>query len=522
MADPAPSTRRTGRVALLILLFVLLLGGLTLAGLSLREVNASAKQITVGGSAGSAPPQYALSTAQQAALEVYGPPDAFTILFYRDEAAADTREETWSWFEAGHEATFTDGELAGEAALPPSGGVFAAPYRPEQFTAYMSLDEVLAAAALAEYIVVPLEEELVPGGDSFFADQLTFGLKDGALLYLEAIAFEDLDAAAPAPAEQAPASADVPAPAEQTPATADVQPTTATAAPAAELPAAPIVFASERGDPNFPACRNSNDRCSTDLFVLELDTGAVRALTADDGYDAYPAWSPDGDRVVFSSKQNGNWDIYVINADSSGRLRLTTDDAIDAAPSWSPDGTQIVFHSTRTKRSNLYIINADGTGLRQLTDDPGIDRAPAWSPDGSQIAFFSSRDDSNPSACDNAMGCNFNLYTIHPDGSGLRRLTDTPEAEQWPAWSPDGTQIAYGIGSDGGDQVFVIDADGGNADAVTPAGMVAWIADWSPDGEWIIFAGGETWFTDVIALRLSDGEMVTLSSHDARDLEPDW
>jgi hypothetical protein len=64
------------------------------------------------------------------------------------------------------------------------------PYRPEQFVAYMSLEELIAAAGLETYLVVPLEKELVEGGEVYYADELTFGLKNDELLYVEALALE--------------------------------------------------------------------------------------------------------------------------------------------------------------------------------------------------------------------------------------------------------------------------------------------------------------------------------------------
>ena len=71
---------------------------------------------------------------------------------------------------------------AGELAL--------IPYKPEQFTEYMTLDEVIASANLNEYLVVPLEEELVESGEVYYADQLTFGLKNNKLMYIETLVVE--------------------------------------------------------------------------------------------------------------------------------------------------------------------------------------------------------------------------------------------------------------------------------------------------------------------------------------------
>jgi Tol biopolymer transport system component len=96
-------------------------------------------------------------------------------------------------------------------------------------------------------------------------------------------------------------------------------------------------------------------------------------------------------------------------------------------PNVSPDGEWLAYVS-QGYREDLYIMRADGTGRRQLTDDVYIDRFPKWSPDGKTIAFYSSRSGRNE------------IWSIHPDGSGLRRLTEIESG--FPSWSPDGRRIA--------------------------------------------------------------------------------
>jgi hypothetical protein len=140
--------------------------------------------------------EYSMSSAQMDVFGEIGPPQAFTLLFYEEElldgSYGDVRYETWDYYDAGVSYSFINGELAGKDTLAVEivGEIYPIPYRPDQFTAYMSLDEVLAAAALDRYLVVPLEKELVDGGEVYYADELTFGLKNDELLYIEALALE--------------------------------------------------------------------------------------------------------------------------------------------------------------------------------------------------------------------------------------------------------------------------------------------------------------------------------------------
>jgi hypothetical protein len=137
-----------------------------------------------------------LSANQQQVAEAMGAPEAFTLLFYEEElddgTFDDVRFETWSYYTAGLEYTFINGEQVAEEPLEVAigGDLVHIPYRPEQFSAYMSLEQVIDAAGLTTYLVVPLEKELVDGGEVYYADELTFGLKKGELLYLEALALE--------------------------------------------------------------------------------------------------------------------------------------------------------------------------------------------------------------------------------------------------------------------------------------------------------------------------------------------
>ena len=80
---------------------------------------------------------------------------------------------------------------------------------------------------------------------------------------------------------------------------------------------------------------------------MHADGSAQTNLTRHADDDFLPTWSPDGTRIAFTSRRDGNDEIYVMNPDGSGQTRLTTDAAIDAAPTWSPDGQRLAFQSNR-------------------------------------------------------------------------------------------------------------------------------------------------------------------------------
>jgi TolB-like protein/DNA-binding SARP family transcriptional activator len=130
---------------------------------------------------------------------------------------------------------------------------------------------------------------------------------------------------------------------------------------------------------------------------------------------------------------------------------------------------QLVFWRWLGDRRDIFVMNTDGTGLRNLTNDAEPELAPAWSPDGTQIAYISDG----------------RLYLMDADGSNRRRLTDGPD--NYPSWSPDGARIAFSRGKRTSD-IYVINADGSGLVNLTRNERMFDIEPaWSPDGSRIAF-----------------------------------
>ena len=82
---------------------------------------------------------------------------------------------------------------------------------------------------------------------------------------------------------------------------------------------------------------------------------------------------------MFLSNHGANYEIYVMNADGSDQTNLTNNSAYDQFPAWSPDGAHIAFSSQRDGDYEIYVMNADGSGQTNLTNNPATDWYPAWS-----------------------------------------------------------------------------------------------------------------------------------------------
>lgn len=236
-------------------------------------------------------------------------------------------------------------------------------------------------------------------------------------------------------------------------------------------------------DGSFLAFQRCSLACR--LFTVTADGAGLKALPGckpNQGPPkcadvSYPAISPDGKRIAFvrafghiSDDQIDHVGIYTMRLDGSGLRRVTLPKlrtAEDGDPQWSPDGRRIVFvrHNFSAKPKGgqaVFVVNADGTGQRRVTAwKLRAGDGPDWSPDGTQILFRSPETENF---------LNSNIFTIHPDGTGLRQVTRaTGKTKVYSAsFSPDGTAITLGLtGVDEQADVFRIGIDGSGLTPVT-------------------------------------------------------
>jgi Tol biopolymer transport system component len=241
------------------------------------------------------------------------------------------------------------------------------------------------------------------------------------------------------------------------------------------------------------------DEQEDEICVINADGTGFKQLTNDPkATQANPAWSPDGSKIIFdSNREGGRSQIYVMSPDGSGIARVTHDEFNDAQPRWSPDGSKIAFFSNREGGNReIYIMDADGSNQRRITNNPAFDFDASWTPDGEAIVFTRVRG-----------GGGTAIFLIKADGSGKTELLSGCIT---PAILPDGAAMAC----DGPDGIHLADLASGKVKKLT-SGFDHEPA-WSPDGSKLAFRKGKTGPTAEIYLVNADGSGLVQLTHDSR------
>jgi TolB protein len=179
------------------------------------------------------------------------------------------------------------------------------------------------------------------------------------------------------------------------------------------------------------------------LFIAYADGSGEHPLMPATGLDYNPAWSPDGQWIIFTSERDGPAQLYRVKPDGTGVEALTHNGAYTDQAAIAPDSSKIAYVTTKAAGfANLWTLDLRTHKTKAITTGTGGDFRPSWSPDGQWLAFSSDRDSTLPFAAGRWEHLQIaDIYIIRPDGSGLKRVTAHGDFCGSPKWLPDGKHV---------------------------------------------------------------------------------
>ncbi|MCP4723672.1 MAG: S9 family peptidase, partial [bacterium] len=311
---------------------------------------------------------------------------------------------------------------------------------------------------------------------------------------------------------------------------------------------------------------------NSDIWLVSINGGDPRRLTASPVTDSHPRWSPDGQEIAFNSSRGGSSQIYVISVNGGEARKISNISTGVSGAIWSPDGRNLAFTSsvypelngdeanrkkmeeqenspvkarlltrllyrqwnswTNDTRNHVFVISAEGGEARDVTpgdfDTPPLDLGGnqdyTFSPDGNEICYVKNTD---PVV---AVSTNNDLFIVDIASGNTRKITDNPANDNYPQYSPDGKYIAYRAMARAGYEadkynLMLYDRNTGAIRSLTEdqdrsAGQYLW----APDSRKMFFTASDLGYNSIFSVDIENGEVqkITESSYNTNiQLTPD-
>ena len=241
--------------------------------------------------------------------------------------------------------------------------------------------------------------------------------------------------------------------------------------------------------PDLPRRRiaytQTRDDGSTALYLMKPDGTDRRCLVDTEGPESWPDWSPDGRWLAFVGGVAGVDQVFVVRADGTELRQVTDSPAIKEALAWSPDGLRIGYTASGSADAgpfSIHLVDLDGSNdttiARSRPPDVEFVQLEDWSPDSKTLLYLTDS------------GAGVKLWTMTPAGRDKALLRDEPgDFGGGAVYSPDGTSLVFSADLDGG-CIYRTDARARHLVRLTRGCSAGSEQSWSPDGRWIVWAGG--------------------------------
>ncbi|HEX8616916.1 MAG TPA: hypothetical protein VF911_04935 [Thermoanaerobaculia bacterium] len=252
----------------------------------------------------------------------------------------------------------------------------------------------------------------------------------------------------------------------------------------------------------------SNRTGQWEIWLMDWDGQNQRQISRHGALSILPSWSPDNERMVYTSFARGTSDMYIINRRGGGRMRINSGLSLNTSATFSPVSNDIAFVGSVRGNPDIYLIKDDGTNLRRLTSGGSIESTPEWSPNGRQISFTSGRSGSPQ------------IYVMDAEGTNVRRISHDGSWNDDAVFSPSGDEIAYTSRVNGRFQIRIANLITGASRIVAGEGSNEQ-PTWSPDGQWIAFQSNRSGKWQVYRMR-TDGTDLLQLTFNGENKGADW